>query len=130
MGMDQTRVSLLAAILERHMRVNLAQQDLYFNVAGGLRLSEPATDLAAAAAIWSSAENHPLPHDMVFIGELGLTGEVRRVPLPEVRLMEARKLGFKSAVIPEGCMERVAGMSGIAILPIKKIRDLTSVLPQ
>src|SRR5690606_15355771 len=88
-GMDSNRIALLAAILERHMGVGLADQDLFFNVAGGLKLSEPAADLAAAAAIWSSARAKPLPPDWVFIGEVGLTGEVRRVSNPQTRIEEA-----------------------------------------
>ncbi len=106
-GMDTTRVSLIAAILEKHLKLPLAQQDLFFNVAGGFRLVEPACDLAAAAAIWSSAVNHPLPLDCVLIGELGLTGEVRKVSQMEARIEEARRLGFKTLILPESTPEIV-----------------------
>ncbi len=100
-GMEGARVSLIAAILEKHMKLPLAEEDLFFNVAGGLRLSEPAADLAAAAAIWSSCEEVPIPMGWVFIGELGLTGEVRRVSQMDLRIEEALKLGFKTLVLPK-----------------------------
>lgn len=128
-GMDSARISLVAAILEKHMRLSLAEQDLFFNVAGGLRLSEPACDLAAAAAIWSSFEERPLPADWVFVGELGLTGEVRRVSQLEIRIEEAKKLGFKTLVLPQGSMERLGcAAEGVRVLPISRIADLPRLL--
>jgi len=127
LGMESTRVSLLAAILEKHMRLKLAEQDLFFNVAGGLKLTEPACDLAAAAAIWSSHEEKPIASDWVFIGELGLTGEVRRVSQPEVRVEEAKKLGFKTVVLPRSSLERCSKTSGLRLLPISRIGELPSL---
>jgi DNA repair protein RadA/Sms len=106
-GIDSARVSLLAAILEKHMKLSLAEQDLFFNVAGGLRLNDPACDLAAAAAIWSSAEDRALPLEWIFIGELGLTGEVRRVSQTDLRIEEARRLGFKTVVLPQNTPKSV-----------------------
>ena len=106
-GIDTARISLLAAILEKHMKLPLAEQDLFFNVSGGLRLAEPACDLAAAVAIWSSNQDHPLPLHWVFIGELGLTGEVRRVAQTDLRLEEAFRLGFDTAVIPHSTPENI-----------------------
>jgi DNA repair protein RadA/Sms len=123
-GIDSTRVALLAAILEKHMKLDLAEDDLFFNVAGGLRLSEPACDLAAAAAIWSSSEERPIPSDWVFIGELGLTGEVRRVSQPEARLDEAKKLGFKTLVVPGSMIERFGSKTGLKLIPISRIDEL------
>lgn len=123
-GMDSNRIALLSAILERHMQVRLAEQDLFFNVAGGLKLSEPACDLAAIAAIWSSVEDHAFPLDWAWIGELGLTGEVRRVSQVEVRVEEARKLGFKTVVIPEGSAERVGKPRGVRILTLDRVSRL------
>jgi DNA repair protein RadA/Sms len=123
-GLDSNRLALLGAILERHMRVRLAEQDLFFNVAGGLKLSEPACDLAAAAAIWSSCEEVAFPQDWVWLGELGLTGEVRRVSQIEVRVEEAKKLGFKTAVIPHGSGDRLKKISGIRLIPISRVREI------
>lgn len=100
-GMETARLSVLTAIIDRHMRLSLAEKDLFFNVAGGLKLSEPAADLAAAAAIFSSASGKPTPKNMAFIGELALTGEVRAVSQLDARIEECEKLGFKSIVVPQ-----------------------------
>lgn len=129
-GMDGARIALIAAILERHVKVSLAQKDLFFNVSGGLRLSEPACDLAAAAAIWSSAVSAAVPQNWVMLGELGLTGEVRRVSQPEARLEEAKKLGFQAAVLPKSVMERVGRFSGMKLYPVSRIEDLAQILNQ
>lgn len=127
-GMDSNRIALIAAILERHMKTSLAQKDLFFNVAGGFRLNEPACDLAAAVSIWSSLRDHPLPLDWVFIGELGLTGEVRRVSLVEARLEEAKKLGFQTAVVSRGMMDRCKQIKGIRLIAVSEISDLAGIL--
>jgi DNA repair protein RadA/Sms len=126
-GMEGSRVSLIAAILERHMKLRLAQNDLFFNVAGGLRLSEPACDLAAAAAIWSSSEEVAFPATWVFVGELGLTGEVRRVGQLETRLREAAKLGFDTAVVPKASLPQLKadGIPGMRLIGIEKVSELT-----
>ncbi|MBC7692192.1 MAG: DNA repair protein RadA [Methylotenera sp.] len=127
-GMDTARISLLAAILERHMGLSLAQRDLFFNVAGGLRLSEPACDLAAAAAIWSSLEERAFPADWVFIGELALTGEARRVSQTDTRILEAKKLGFKTVVLPGNTTKAILERDwGLRLLPIAQIRELSSL---
>jgi len=123
-GLDSARISLISAILEKHMHLPMAECDLFFNVAGGLRLSEPACDLAAAAAIWSSAEERALPADWVYIGELGLTGEIRRVAFPEVRIEEAKKLGFKTMVVPRSALDRCGKISGVRLLSIERIEEL------
>jgi DNA repair protein RadA/Sms len=128
-GMDGARVSLIAAILEKHMKLPLGEQDLFFNVAGGLRLTEPACDLAAAAAIWSSYEERALPSDWVWIGELGLTGEVRRVTQLETRILEAKKLGFKTVVLPKSALERLSksAAEGLKLIPLARIAELPRI---
>lgn len=128
-GMESSRIALIAAILERHMSLSLAQQDLFFNVAGGLRLAEPACDLAAAASIWSSFEDQAFPNDWIFVGELGLTGEVRRVSQIDVRLSEAKKLGFKTAVVPASTADTVLDrIKGLKIHTLDRVHDLPKVL--
>jgi DNA repair protein RadA/Sms len=104
-GGDPSRLSMLVAVLEAHGRVKLGQHDIYLNVAGGMKISEPAADLAAAAALVSSLTGAVLPHDMVFFGEVGLSGAVRPVPHANLRLKEAAKLGFSRAVAPQGLQE-------------------------
>ena len=99
-GWDSGRMSMVLAVLEARGGLNLSSQDVYLNIAGGLKISEPAADLAVAMAIVSSLTNHPLPADMVIFGEIGLSGEIRAVSQPNLRLKEAHKLGFRSAIVP------------------------------
>ncbi len=99
-GWDSNRLSMVLAVLEARCGISLGGYDVYLNVAGGLRITEPAADLAIAAALVSAAADDPAPFDTVFFGEIGLSGEVRSVPQPEQRLKEAGKLGFKNALMP------------------------------
>jgi DNA repair protein RadA/Sms len=101
-GWDPNRLSMVIAVLEAHCGLRLSGHDVYLNVAGGLRISEPAADLAAAAALVSSLANAPLPADAVYFGELSLSGAVRPVAQAPARLKEAQKLGFVRAVVPDG----------------------------
>jgi len=100
-GWDQNRLSMLIAVLEAHCGVRLSGHDVYLNVAGGLRIQEPAADLAAAAALVSSLAGAPLPADAVYFGEISLSGAVRPVAQTAARLKEAQKLGFVRAIVPE-----------------------------
>lgn len=129
-GLDASKVALLAAILERHTGCNLAQHDLFFNVAGGLKISEPGCDLAACASIWSSRENRAIPHDWIWLGEVGLTGEVRKIPQLELRLQEAKKLGFKLAVIPETAIKilKTQKNDAIQLASMDHIASLSTIL--
>ena len=100
-GWDPSRLSMVLAVLEAHCGVKLGGHDVYLNVAGGLRIQEPAADLAAAAALVSSLANAPLPADAVYFGEVSLSGAIRPVAQAAARLKEAAKLGFTRAVVPE-----------------------------
>lgn len=100
-GMDLARLNLLIAMLERRTKLNLADQDIYINVIGGIRLSEPAADLAVCMAIASAAKGMLLKKNVVVFGEVGLSGEIRYVPQIEKRLAEAQKLGFEGAIGPK-----------------------------
>ncbi|HYR43430.1 MAG TPA: DNA repair protein RadA [Terriglobia bacterium] len=99
-GVDPQRLSLVAAVLEKRIGVNLWDQDIYLNVAGGLQVEEPAADLAIVAAILSSLFNRPVSASTVIFGEVGLGGEIRPAIFPEIRLKEAANLGFKRGIIP------------------------------
>jgi DNA repair protein RadA/Sms len=101
-GWDPARLSMVLAVLQAHGGVQLGQHDVYLNVAGGLRISEPAADLAVAAALVSSLSGRPLPTDVALFGEVSLSGSVRGVSHPGLRLKEAAKLGFKAALGPRG----------------------------
>jgi DNA repair protein RadA/Sms len=107
MGVDTNRVALLAAVLEKKEGVQLIGCDIFVNVAGGMAINEPASDLAVCAALVSSLQNRPVdPHTLV-LGEVGLAGEVRAVSQPEPRLAEAAKMGFKRVVMPQGSVRRM-----------------------
>lgn len=126
-GLDTNRVHLLAAVLNRHLGLKLAQSDLFINVVGGLRLDEPAADFAVAAALISSETERELDAKTCFFGEIGLTGEARAVPYAELRLKEAKKLGFERFVIPQSNQKqlRALGKSGLnGVLFVSNIGEL------
>jgi DNA repair protein RadA/Sms len=118
MGVDPGRVSLLVAVLEKRVGLSLGGQDLFVNVAGGVRLAEPAVDLGVALAVASSFLDRPVPPDTLIFGEIGLTGEVRAVSQPEVRLKEGHKLGFQRALLASRQMERLAEFPGLELLGV------------
>lgn len=101
-GIELNRLHMLTAVLEKHAHIHVNQSDIYINVVGGLKISEPAADLAIAAAIISSEKDKPIDMKSCFFGEVGLTGEIRGVMLPEIRVKEAIKLGFKNFYLPGG----------------------------
>jgi DNA repair protein RadA/Sms len=107
-GWDPSRLSMVLAVLEAHCGVKLGGHDVYLNVAGGLRIQEPAADLAAAAALVSSLVGAPLPADAVYFGEVSLSGALRPVPQAAARLKEAAKLGFARAILPEAARDATA----------------------
>ncbi len=121
-GWDSSRLAMVLAVLEAHAGLKLGQHDVYLNVAGGLRIAEPAADLAAAAALVSSLIGVSLPHDAVYFGEIALSGAVRAVGHAPLRLKEAAKLGFSSAVAPpsrndsEGARLKTVAVSSVASL--------------
>jgi DNA repair protein RadA/Sms len=103
-GWDQNRLAMVLAVLDAHCRVRLGDCDVYLNVAGGLRIGEPAADLAVAAALVSSRLNVALPADCVYFGEISLSGSIRPVSHAPARLKEAQKLGFGRAVLPRSAL--------------------------
>ena len=105
-GWDSGRLAMILAVLEARCGMNFSNHDVYLNIAGGLKISEPAADLAVAMAVISSMTNKPLPSDMVVFGEIGLSGEIRAVSQPNLRLKEAQKLGFTNAIIPNSFSDK------------------------
>ena len=99
-GIDLNRINLLVAMLERRTKLNLSDQDIYINIVGGIRITEPAADLAICMAIASASKGLQLKKNVVVFGEVGLSGEIRHVPQIEKRLSEAQKLGFDGALGP------------------------------
>ncbi|MEX2456449.1 MAG: magnesium chelatase domain-containing protein, partial [Balneolaceae bacterium] len=100
-GFDQRRLSLLIAVLEKRGGIKFTGQDVYLNIAGGLKVSDPAADLAVIAALSSSIRDQPTENDTIYIGEVGLGGEIRRIPFTEQRIREAEKMGVENAVLPK-----------------------------
>ncbi len=118
-GYDHKRVALLVAILEKKVELSLAGQDIFLNVAGGVRLDEPAVDLAVIAALASSHLNRVIDAQTVIFGEVGLTGEVRAVSQPELRVKEAARLGFTRCILPHGNLKNLEVPDGIQLIGIR-----------
>ena len=132
-GWDSGRLSMLLAVLETRCGLKLGATDVYLNVAGGLRVGEPAADLAVAAALASAATDQPTDPGCVFFGEVGLSGEVRQVAQAEARLKEAQKLGFSRAALPRrvaGGNRKLAAPEGIALDEIGHLGDLVARFTQ
>lgn len=122
-GLDYNRMLLIAAVLARRTGMNVSGQDIFLNVVGGLRVEEPAADLAAAAAIASSLKDTPVKAELVLIGEIGLSGELRWVSHMDIRLREAEKLGFKGAVIPKRLRAKISTPDGFQIIETRSLRQ-------
>ena len=122
-GVDFNRLLLLAAVLSKRVGLRLSDQDVFVNVVGGLRVSEPAADLAVAVAIASSFRNKPISADLVLVGEVGLSGELRSVGQIEARLNEASKLGFKRCVLPRSLKRVVADKAPLEVLPARSLAE-------
>jgi DNA repair protein RadA/Sms len=127
-GIDQNRLSLLLAVLDRRAGLSLATDDVYVNVAGGMRVDEPAADLAIVAAVASSLRNRPLPADVVVFGEVGLAGEVRAASQAVARLREAAQLGFARCVMPDGNVAPADVPAGLDVVGVRTIGDALDVL--
>ena len=122
-GVDFNRVSLIMTVLEKRMGLHLGDHDAYVNVTGGIRLDESATDLAIACAIASSFRNQPLPADMAFFGEVGLTGEIRTVTQAARRIAEIKKMGFKRCMLPFDCLGSIDKCEGIELVSVRSLSD-------
>ncbi|MFR6291764.1 MAG: DNA repair protein RadA [Peptococcaceae bacterium] len=105
-GADFNRTAMLLAVLEKKMRLPLGNQDIFLNVVGGLKIDEPAIDLGIIVALVSSMQNRQIKDDVIILGEVGLTGEVRTISFLEKRLIEAEKMGFQTAIVPKGNLKR------------------------
>lgn len=127
-GTDYNRVNLLMAVLEKRLGLHLSNYDAYVNIAGGVKMNEPAIDLGIVMAIVSSYKNHPIDEKTIVFGEVGLSGEVRAVSMPEQRVAEAKKLGFETCILPEVSKDMVKGIEGIKIIGVKNIGDAMQLL--
>ncbi|MBR5338430.1 MAG: DNA repair protein RadA [Lachnospiraceae bacterium] len=127
-GTDANRVNLLMAVLEKRLGIHLSGDDAYINIAGGMKMTEPAIDLGIAMAIVSSFREVPVGDDIVVFGEVGLSGEVRAVNFGEQRIAEAAKLGFKKAVVPAVTYEKLGKVKGIEIIPVANLSEAIELI--
>lgn len=127
-GLDYNRVNLLMAVLEKRLGLPLSGYDAYVNIAGGIRVGEPAIDLGIVMALVSSYKNYPMSDRTIAFGEVGLSGEVRAVAMPEQRVTEAKKLGFKTCIIPEVCLKSIGKIEGIEVIGVKNIKEAIALI--
>lgn len=127
-GVDYQRVNLLVAVLEKRGRINLAGADIFVNVVGGLKITEPSSDLAVISAIVSSFRDTLLPEGMVIFGEVGLSGEIRAISQTEMRLKEASRIGMKHAIIPKSNLQRLKEKFNLKIKGVGSINELIEII--
>jgi len=122
-GIDQNRLSLLLAVLEKRAGLNLLGEDVFINVAGGMTVDEPAADLAVVGAVASSLRNRPIKPGTAVFGEIGLAGEIRGTSQAALRLREAAQMGFTRIVVPDGNVALDEAPPGCEIVPVKNVGD-------
>lgn len=126
-GTDFNRVNLLMAVLEKRLNMPLQDQDAYVNIAGGLRIIEPAIDLGIVLAIISSFKNKIVDNKTVAIGEIGLSGEIRAVSYIEQRVLEIKKLGFDTCIVPKVCFDELTKVDGIKLIYVSNVSDVVNL---
>ena len=127
-GTDYNRVNLLMAVLEKRLGMALSNSDAYVNIAGGIRMNEPAIDLGIVMALVSSYRYRPVDEKTIVFGEVGLSGEVRAVNMPEQRVAEAKKLGFETCILPQVCMKMVKDIKGIRLIGVKSVNEAVGMI--
>jgi DNA repair protein RadA/Sms len=128
LGLDSNRVALLAAVMEKKLGMHLMGYDIFMNVAGGVKVVEPAVDVAIVAAVASSFLDKPITDGTVVLGEIGLTGEVRAIGQVDTRLSESRKMGFTRCLVPAGNLKRLPEVKGIEITGVKTVSEVVENL--
>ena len=127
-GADLNRVNLLLAVLERRLGMHLSQMDVYVNIAGGVRLREPAVDLGIILAVISSYKDIVIDDKTLVFGEVGLSGEIRSVSQAPLRVREAQKLGFEKVILPKACMKAAGEVTGVQLIGVSNVRELIGLL--
>lgn len=122
-GTDFNRVNLLMAVLEKRLGMQIGGCDAYVNLAGGIKITEPAIDLGIVLAIMSSFRSRPVPEGLIAFGEVGLSGEVRAVSMAEQRVREAAKLGFTECILPQVCLDKLPEIKGIRLIGVRSVAD-------
>ena len=129
-GIDHNRIALLVAVLGKRIGMELGDQDIFVNVAGGLKVEEPAADLAIISAMMSSFLDRPVDRDLVVFGEVGLAGEIRGVNQPELRIKEARKMGFSRCLLSRSNVEGVSLPRDMSLTGVESIQEVYEFLFQ
>ena len=127
-GTDYNRVNLLMAVLEKRCHYEMSRYDAYVNIAGGMKMNEPALDLAIVMALVSSYKDKSVSSKMIIFGEVGLSGEVRAVSMAEQRVREAAKLGFESCILPEVCLNKMKRVEGITLHGVSNVREAIALI--
>lgn len=127
-GTDYNRLNLLMAVLEKRLGMSLGNCDAYVNIAGGIKMNEPAIDLGIVMALVSSYRNRPIDEKTIVFGEVGLSGEVRAVNMPEQRVAEAKKLGFETCILPEVSLKMVKEIQGIRLVGVKTVNEAVGII--
>ena len=128
LGLDANRVALLAAVMEKQLGMHLMGYDIFMNVAGGVKVIEPAVDMAIVSAIASSFLDKPISDGTVVIGEVGLTGEVRAIGQVDTRIAEAKKMGFKRCLVPASNLKRIPDINGIKVSGVRNVSEAVDML--
>lgn len=127
-GTDFNRVNLLMAVLEKRLGMHIGDCDAYVNIAGGIKMNEPAIDLGIVMAIVSSFKNRPIDEKMLVFGEIGLSGEVRAVNMAQQRVQEAKKLGFETVILPKVCLDGLENTERIKVIGVSKIAEAIDLI--
>lgn len=127
-GADYNRVNLLMAVLEKRAGIHLSGSDAYVNIAGGMKVNEPAMDLGIVMALVSSFRNRPMMENTIAFGEVGLAGEVRAVSQPQIRINEAVKLGFENCILPQVCLKNIKKTDKINLIGISSVKDAVKLI--
>ncbi len=127
-GTDFNRVNLLMAVLEKRLGLQISGCDAYVNIAGGMKVQEPAIDLGIVMAVISSFKNRPIEEHMIAFGEVGLSGEVRAVSQAAIRVSEAKKLGFETCVLPKVCLDKLPKTEGIRLIGVQSVKDVMDII--
>jgi len=127
-GADYNRVNLLMAVVEKNLKITLSDCDAYINIAGGMKATEPGVDLGIVLAILSSKKDKPISPKVICFGEVGLSGEIRGVSMAEQRVLEAKRLGFETVIMPKVSMEAVKEIAGIQVIGVRHIKELVEFI--
>ena len=127
-GADYNRVNLLMAVLEKRAGIHLSGSDAYVNIAGGMKVNEPAMDLGIVMALVSSFRNRPMMENTIVFGEVGLAGEVRAVSQPQIRINEAVKLGFENCILPQVCLKNIKKADKVNLIGISSVKDAVKLI--